>query len=210
MHSRCTGLTSNSASTVKRRRKEMKFHGSRSTMKTLDPYEAEQLVVKAMDKDPAKRSGVQTIHHRVAFDSTVHLSWSIPFQFLGIRPSLILSFSIRDFVSQVMHTHDSDAFAAREPTAKRIFCVKKFPIGIHARWAADGHDKLYKIGFPIWAIIEDATGKWLGGWAVPSNRTGNIVAYLWLCTVEKYRGKCITTASFFLLTPVHTRHSLTV
>jgi len=109
-----------------------------------------------------------------------------------------------------MHTHDSDAFAAHEPTAKHVFRIKKYPIGIHARWATDGHDKLYKIGFPIWAIIEDATGKWLGGWAVPSNWTGNIVAYLWLCTVEKYGGKCVATASFILLTLGHTRHTLTV
>jgi hypothetical protein len=97
-------------------------------------------------------------------------------------------FSFRDFVSEVMHNHDGNAFALRDPTTKHILRVKKFPIGIHARWAADGHDKLYKIGFPIWAIIEDATGKWLGGWVVPSNRTGNVVAYLWLCTVEKHGG----------------------
>jgi hypothetical protein len=75
MESRCTHLTtSNSASTVKRHQKVMKFQGSGSTMKTIDPYEAEQLVVKALDKDPAKQSGVQTIHHRVAFDSGAHLS----------------------------------------------------------------------------------------------------------------------------------------
>jgi len=53
---------------VKRCRKEMKFWGSGSTMKTIDPYKAEQLVVKALDKNPAKRSGLQTIHHRVAFE----------------------------------------------------------------------------------------------------------------------------------------------
>ena len=43
-----------SASTVKRHRKEMELHGSGSTMKTIDPHEAEQLIVKALDKDPAK------------------------------------------------------------------------------------------------------------------------------------------------------------
>ena len=30
---------------------------------------------------------------------------------------------------------------------------------------------------------------------------GNIVAYLWLCTVEKYGGKCVAVTSFALLTP---------
>ena len=30
-------------------------------MKTIDPSEAKQLVIKAMDKDPVKRSGVWTM-----------------------------------------------------------------------------------------------------------------------------------------------------
>lgn len=87
-----------------------------------------------------------------------------------------------------MHVHDPSAFDNREPTAKKIFCVKKYPIGIHQRWAGDGHDKLYKIGFPIWAIVDDATGKWLGAWVVPSNRMGNIIAYLFLEVAEDYGG----------------------
>jgi hypothetical protein len=36
-----------------------------------------------------------------------------------------------------------------EPTVKKLFQVPKFPIRIHERWAGDGHDKLYKIGFPV-------------------------------------------------------------
>ena len=61
----------------------------------------------------------------------------------------------------------------------------------------DGHDKLYKIGFPIWAIVDDATSKWLGAWVVPSNRMGNVIAYLWLCAVQKYGGKRIFVFFFF-------------
>ena len=63
-----------SDSTVKRRRKELGLHGSETTMKTIDISEAEQLVIKAMDKDPAKRSGVWTMHHRIAFDEKTHLT----------------------------------------------------------------------------------------------------------------------------------------
>ena len=63
-----------SGSTVKRRRKELGLHGSKATMKTIDLSEAEQLVIKAMDKDPAKHSGVRTIHHKIAFDEKIHLS----------------------------------------------------------------------------------------------------------------------------------------
>ena len=63
-----------------------------------------------------------------------------------------------------MHRHDSEAFATREPTAKRIHRIKKYPIrvGIHQRWSADGHDKLYKVGFPIWATVDDAISKMAG------------------------------------------------
>ena len=63
-----------SDSTVKRRRKQLGLHGSKATMKIIDPSEAEQLVIKAMDKDPAKRSGVRTIHQKIAFDDKTHLS----------------------------------------------------------------------------------------------------------------------------------------
>ena len=87
-----------------------------------------------------------------------------------------------------MHTHDNDAFDAREPTSKKINRVPKIPLRIHHRWAGDGHDKLYKIGFPVWGVVDDATGKWLDGWVVPSNRFGMIVGYLFLLLVEKYGG----------------------
>lgn len=98
-------------------------------------------------------------------------------------------YDIRDFVSEVMHTHEPRGFELRAPTSKKIHRTEKVPIGIHERWAGDGHDKLYKIGFPIYAIVDDATGKWLGAWIVPSNRLGKTIAYLFLCLVEEYGGK---------------------
>jgi len=90
-----------------------------------------------------------------------------------------------------MHVHDAPAFLAREPGAKRIHRVPKAPIGVHERWSGDGHDKLYKIGFPIWGVVDDATAKWLGAWVVPSNRMGDIIGYLFLCLVETYKGACL-------------------
>jgi hypothetical protein len=92
-------------------------------------------------------------------------------------------------VSEIMHAHDDKGFRTRDPTAKKVSRTPKVPIGIHERWAADGHDKLYKIGFPIWAIVDDATGKWLGAWVVPSNRMNVIIGYLFLCCVEKHGGE---------------------
>ena len=90
---------------------------------------------------------------------------------------------------EIMHIHDDSGFTLRDPSSKQIFRVKKVPIGIHERWAGDGHDKLYKIGFPVWAVVDDATGKWLGAWVVPSNRMGYIIGYLYLCMVELFGGK---------------------
>ncbi|KAJ7586525.1 hypothetical protein C8J56DRAFT_1051886 [Mycena floridula] len=147
---------------VKRRRKFLGLSGSRSTaVKEMNTSAATQLVLDEMGKDQARRSGVRTIQAKVAFNHSTHLP--------------------RNVVSEIMHTHAPEAFDAREPTAKKTFRVPKNPIGIHHRWAGDGHDKLYKIGFPIWAVVDDATGKYLGGWVVPSNRMGEIVGYLFLC-----------------------------
>jgi len=76
-----------------------------------------------------------------------------------------------------MHLHDTDVFLACEPGVKRIHCVPKALIGIHERWSGDGHDKLYEIGFLIWAVIDDATARWLAAWVVPSNRMGDVIGY---------------------------------
>ncbi|KAJ7574965.1 hypothetical protein C8J56DRAFT_1037253 [Mycena floridula] len=84
-----------------------------------------------------------------------------------------------------MHTHAPEAFDAREP--KKIFRVPKNPIGIHHRWAGDGHDKLYKIVFPIWGVVDDATSKYLGGWVVPSNRIGDIFFSVLLKSTAAFR-----------------------
>lgn len=95
-------------------------------------------------------------------------------------------------MSQIMHEQDPEGFAKREPAAKKIHREPKHPIGINDRWAGDGHDKLYSIGFPIWAIVDDGTSKWLGAWVVPSNRMGIIVAYCFLKLVEEKGGKVVS------------------
>jgi hypothetical protein len=94
----------------------------------------------------------------------------------------------RDFVSSVMHEQDPEGFNFRSPTAKKIRRFPKCPIGINERWAGDGHDKLNKIGIMIWAVVDDATSKWLGAWVVPNNRLGAVVAYLALSLIEEMGG----------------------
>ena len=89
-----------------------------------------------------------------------------------------------------MHEQDPEGFDFRSPTAKKIQRFPKCPIGINERWAGDGHDKLNKIGIAIWAVVDDATSKWLGAWVVPSNRLGAVVAYLGLSLIEEKGGRC--------------------
>jgi hypothetical protein len=109
---------------------------------------------------------------------------------MGLSKPVVFQYSLddRDVVSQIMHVHDPDGFKGRDPTSKKIVRFPKVPIGIHERWSCDGHDKLYKIGFPIWGIVDDATSRALGLWVVPSNRYGHIIGYLFLCCVERYGG----------------------
>ena len=95
----------------------------------------------------------------------------------------------RKFVSDIMHLHDSEGFQLQDPYGKCVLQFPKHPIGICKRWSGDGHNKLYKIGFPVWAMADDATGCWIGVWIVPSNHMGEIIAYLFLCLVEKYGGE---------------------
>ncbi|KIM46705.1 hypothetical protein M413DRAFT_440291 [Hebeloma cylindrosporum] len=161
------GLTI-ASSAVKRRRKELGFHSPRVTMRTMPYQEMVQLVVEELDRDHARSRGVQNIQARITFNCGVTLS--------------------RDFVSDIMHTHDEDGFTMRDPSSKRILRVVKSNIGIHERWSGDGHDKLYSIGFPIWAVVDEATTKWLGAWVVPSNRLGDVVGYLCLLLIEKFGG----------------------
>jgi len=75
--------------------------------------EVGQLVLDQMDKDPSRRQGVQTIQAKIAFGVEQHLT--------------------RDFISQVMHTHDEEGFTMCDPSSKQIFWVKKVPLGIHKR-----------------------------------------------------------------------------
>ena len=121
-----------------------------------------------VDKDLAKQQGVGTIKARIAFDQGVHIS--------------------RDDVRRVMLQHEPEEFERRDPGTKRIRRTAAVPIGIHERWSGDGHDKLYKIGFPIWAVLDFGSGVYLGAWVLPSNRLAVLAAYLYLSLVIKYRG----------------------
>jgi hypothetical protein len=61
-------------------------------------------------------------------------------------------------------------------------------LGPHHQWSGDGHDKLSKIGFPIWAVCDQWSGKWLGMWVVPNNWLKTSIAYLYLSLVHELGG----------------------
>jgi hypothetical protein len=126
----------------------------------------EQIVLNQLDKDPAQKQGLSTIKAKI--NQNIRLS--------------------RSFVSSVMHTHNPDRFIQRGPNTKKILRFPKNPIGINERWSADGHDKLNCIGFPVWAVVDDATARWLGLWVVPNNRLGDVIVYLYLLLIEKMGG----------------------
>ena len=121
-----------------------------------------------MDNDITEKRGVRTTTAAIAFNQGIHIA--------------------REEVSRIMHIHDPDSFERRAPGAQRISRHPIIPIGIHERWAADGHDKLYRIGFPLYMITDWATGYILGAWIVPSNRVASVVTHLFLELVLKYKG----------------------
>ena len=130
--------------------------------------DAEQLVLEQLDLDPSGHAGPRTIRHRIAARKGEHLP--------------------RDFVAEMMKVHAPEGFEKRDPGSKHIIRTPKVPIGIHERWSCDGHDKLNKIGFPIYGMVDFGSDRWLDGWVVPSNRFNVVVGYLFLCCVEKYGG----------------------
>uniref|UniRef100_A0A8H8CM95 Integrase core domain-containing protein n=1 Tax=Psilocybe cubensis TaxID=181762 RepID=A0A8H8CM95_PSICU len=157
-----------SLSTVKRRRNDLGLVGSRVNQREMSYSEKVQYIILELNDDPSKGRGVSTIRARIASNYGIHLP--------------------RDFVSDIMHIQDPDGFDLRKPTSKKVFRVRKAPIGINERWSGDGHNKLNSIGFPIWGVVDDATSKWIGAWVVPSNRLATVIGYLFLVLVEKMGG----------------------
>jgi hypothetical protein len=65
---------------------------------------------------------------------------------------------------------DPEGFEHREPKARKVNRTPLTARGPNHEWLGDGHDKLARLGFPIWGIRDKWSGKWLGLWVVPNNR----------------------------------------
>ncbi|KIJ05969.1 hypothetical protein PAXINDRAFT_20810 [Paxillus involutus ATCC 200175] len=94
-----------------------------------------------------------------------------------------------------MRILEPGGFLSRAPTARKIFRVPLVSLGPHHEWSGDGHDKLTAIGFPIWAVRDVFSGKWLGMWVLPNNRCGASIAYLYLSLVYRYGGMPLQTTT---------------
>ncbi|CAK5279044.1 unnamed protein product [Mycena citricolor] len=165
-----------SESTIKRRRNLWELTGGEVTERKLSPQQVEQLVVDELNKDPSDMAGVNTIWHRIAFNAHVILK--------------------RDTVDHWMHIHRPEGFLKRDPTAKKISRQPKpMMLGPDERWSGDGHDKVNKYGFGIWMMVDEATLFILGAYLVPNNRLGNVIAWIFLDLVQRYKGVPKQTAT---------------
>ena len=111
-----------------------------------------------------------------------------------------------DYVNDEMHRLDPDGFTKRAPTSKKKHRVALVVLGPDFEWSCDGHEKLSKLGFPIWGIRDVWSGKWLGLWVVPNNRLKVVVAYLYLSLVRELGGKCVSFC-FVIVTNVSIRYA---
>jgi hypothetical protein len=83
-----------------------------------------------------------------------------------------------------------EGFSIREPSSgKKIHRIPLVVIGPHHEWSADGHDKLSKLGFPIWGARDKWSARWLGLWVVPNNRRKVAITYLYLSLVKRLGGE---------------------
>ena len=109
----------------------------------------------------------------------------------------------RDYVQGEMKMQDPGGFSICEPAAgKKVHRVVLVSLGPHHKWSADGHDKLSKIGFPIWGVQDVWAGKWLGLWVVPNNQCKLAIAYLYLLLVAKLGGKSFQTVCQLIISNI--------
>ncbi|KAF8495823.1 hypothetical protein JB92DRAFT_3099800 [Gautieria morchelliformis] len=164
-----------SRATVDRRRSALELKSSGITTSSLPVMVKRQLVLDQMAQDPTCRRGPKLLVEAIAREHGIHLT--------------------RDYVTSEMRLHDPVGFELREPTAKKVFRQALVVLGPHHEWSGDGHDKLTKIGFPVWALHDVWSGKWLGIWVVPNIRLKLAIAYLYLSLVETLGGLPIQTTT---------------
>ncbi|KAJ8579873.1 hypothetical protein M405DRAFT_869891 [Rhizopogon salebrosus TDB-379] len=164
-----------SEATVARRRRQFGLLGSSQLTRSLPDSTKRQLVLDQLAQDPLHRRGPRLVREAIVADTGNLLT--------------------REYMMNEMRQHEPDGFAQREPSRKKISRQPLVSLGPHHQWSGDGHDKLSKIGFPIWAIRDQWSGKWLGMWVVPNNHLKTTIAYLYLSLVYKIGGMPLQTTT---------------
>ncbi|KAF8813244.1 hypothetical protein BYT27DRAFT_6380054 [Phlegmacium glaucopus] len=87
-----------------------------------------------------------------------------------------------------MHLHDPAGFAICEPATMKIQRGVLVSLGPYHEWSGHGHDKLAKVGFPIWGVCDKWLSKWLGLWVLPNNHLKKAIALLYLKLIKEQGG----------------------
>ncbi|KIK32618.1 hypothetical protein CY34DRAFT_18913 [Suillus luteus UH-Slu-Lm8-n1] len=164
-----------SEATVARRRQQFGLLGSGQLTRLLPRSIKRQLVLDQLARDPLHRRGPRLVREAIVADTGNLLT--------------------RKYVTDEMRQHEPDGFAQRGLSKKKISRQPLVSLGPHHQWSGDGHDKLSRIGFPIWAIRDQWSGKWLGMWVVPNNRLKTSIAYLYLSLVHELGGMPLQTTT---------------
>ena len=168
-----------------RRLKKFRLFASGKTTRLMSETEKRQHVVDQMSQDPTSKQGPRTVKEALASKS-VHLTRYVDDSLFPLP--ILMNILGRDYIHSEMKMHDPEGFKLREPHAKKVRRFALVSLGRHHEWSGDGHDKLAEIGFPIWAMRDVWSAKWLGIWVVPNNRLKVVIAYLYLSLVHEYGG----------------------
>ncbi|THH28069.1 hypothetical protein EUX98_g6112 [Antrodiella citrinella] len=157
-----------SARTVTRRRGAFGLKASGATTRELADTFKRQLVLDELERHPSRQAGPRRIRERIANATGVHLT--------------------REFITNEMRAVDAEGFELRKPKTKKPRRTGLVSLGPHHEWSADGHDKLSRIGFPIYGFRDVCTAKFLKLLALPNNRLKLAIAYLYLMVVKEQGG----------------------
>ncbi|TCD69267.1 hypothetical protein EIP91_008202 [Steccherinum ochraceum] len=157
-----------SATTVKRRQKQLGLMASKRTTEVMPDNEKRQLLMDQLAKDPGRRRGPRSIRESIANESSVHLTGR--------------------WITEEMRRIDPVGFDMRHPQNKRKEVQESLPQGPHFAWTGYGYEKLTQIGFPIWCLRDSWSINWLGMWVMPVRRDRLAHTYRYLNLVKTLEG----------------------
>ena len=142
---------------------------------------------RKLEDDPLGRWGYRKVQEKLGLQG-VH----IPRYGVTLYSAIICFADLRNshFVALYMRARDEAAAAARRPGAKLVHSRGLWSTGPNEEWGGDGHLKLHdEMGITIWGLVDKASRRELGLYAVPGPLNANVPVALYLLTVKKQKGK---------------------